>query len=206
MAAIQLPSGVQSALIQNSGLGANFVRTNPQFSAANWTTNRNHTNYHSMQAQATLRPTHGLSFTTTYTWSRDLGVKGDGTDPLDYGADYGVLGGNRKHALTSYGTYNLPLGGRDSSGWVKRLAEGWQLSWVYSASSGLPYSVTQTLRCGEGPVSIWSVRICSTRKMGTSPGDMKSLVLRRLLTPSDVSAVLTTDGNICRSLIRSAPV
>ena len=137
-------SGVQSALIQNSGLGANFVRANPQFNAANWVTNRNHTNYHSMQAQATLRPTHGLSFTTTYTWSRDLGVKGDGTDPLDYGADYGVLGGNRKHALTSYGTYNLPLGGRDSSGWVKRLAEGWQLSWVYSASSGLPYSVTQT--------------------------------------------------------------
>ena len=139
-----VPAGVQSALIQNSGLGANFIKTNPQFSSANWTTNRNHTNYHSMQAQATLRPTHGLSFTTTYTWSRDLGVKGDGTDPLDYGADYGVLGGNRNHALTSYGTYNLPLGGRDSSGWVKRLAEGWQLSWVYSASSGLPYSVTQT--------------------------------------------------------------
>ena len=83
-----VPSGVQSALIQNSGLGANFVRTNPQFSSANWVTNRNHTNYHSMQAQATLRPTHGLSFTTTYTWSRDLGVKGDGSDPLDYGADY----------------------------------------------------------------------------------------------------------------------
>jgi hypothetical protein len=139
-----VPSGVQGALIQNSGLGANFIRTNPQFSAANWSTNRNHTNYHSMQAQAILRPMHGLSFTTTYTWSRDLGVKGDGTDPLDYGADYGVLNGNRKHALTSYGTYNLPLGARDSSGWVKRLAEGWQLSWVYSANSGLPYSVTQT--------------------------------------------------------------
>jgi hypothetical protein len=136
--------GAQGLLIENSGLGSNFVRTNPQFTAANWSTNRNHTNYHSMQAQATLRPTHGLSFTTTYTWSRDLGVKGDGTDPLDYGADYGVLGGNRKHALTSYGTYNLPLAGRDSSGWVKRLAEGWQLSWVYSASSGTPYSITQT--------------------------------------------------------------
>jgi len=113
----------------------------------------NSTNYHSLQAQATLRPTHGLNFTTTYTWSKNLGIKADGsqygvawTDPLNRGADYGILGGDRRHALTSYGTYNLPFGPngyvlRDSQGWVRKLAEGWQLSWVYSASSGQPYSV-----------------------------------------------------------------
>jgi hypothetical protein len=31
---------------------------------------------------------------------------------------------------------------RGSSGWVKKLVEGWQLSWVSSMTSGLPYSVT----------------------------------------------------------------
>jgi hypothetical protein len=100
-----------------------------------------------MQTQVTLRPTHGLNFQASYTWSRNLGDRGDGTDPLNRALDYGVLGSNRKHTLTTYGTYNLPLGPngyvfRNSSGWVTRLAEGWQVSWVSSMTSGLPYSVT----------------------------------------------------------------
>jgi hypothetical protein len=122
--------------------------TNRQFGTVNWNQNMNHTNYHSMQAQVTLRPTHGLNFQATYTWSRNLGDTGAGTDPLNRAADYGILASSRSHSLTTYGTYNLPLGGpngylfRDSSSWVKKIAEGWQLSWVSSVTSGLPYSVT----------------------------------------------------------------
>ena len=119
-------SGVRARLSGIAALAQTSFVPIRQFSSANWTTNRNHTNYHSMQAQVTLRPTHGLSFTTTYTWSRDLGIKGDGTDPLDYAADYGVLDGNRTHALTSYGTYNLPLGAfpRQQRPGVKRSRKG----------------------------------------------------------------------------------
>jgi hypothetical protein len=106
----------------------------------------NHTNYHSLQGQVTLRPMHGLNFTATYTWSRNLGIR-EITDPINRAADYGILGNHRSHMLTTYGTYNLPLGSsgylfRDSSGWVKKLVEGWQLSWVSSVQSGLPFSVT----------------------------------------------------------------
>jgi hypothetical protein len=136
-------STVQGELIRRSGLGENFIWTNRQFSAANWNTNRNHTNYHSMQAQVTLRPTHGLNFQATYTWSRNLGDRGDNTDPLNPQLDYGILSSSRSHTLTTYGTYNVPIGKlRDSIAWVKKVAEGWQLSWVSSATSGLPYSVT----------------------------------------------------------------
>jgi len=61
--------GVEGALVRNSGLGENFIFTNRQFDGANIWGNHNNTNYHSMQAQVTLRPTHGLSFQASYTWS-----------------------------------------------------------------------------------------------------------------------------------------
>jgi hypothetical protein len=132
-------------LARKSGLGPNFIKTNTQFGSATWNANLNNSQYHSMQAQITMRPTHGFNFVATYTWSKNLGIRGDGTDPLNRHADYGILGSDRSHALTTYGTFNLPLGSsgfafRNSSGWVKELVEGWQLSWVSSMSSGLPYS------------------------------------------------------------------
>ena len=59
--------------------------------------------------------------------------------------------------LTTYGTYNLPLGPdgylfRNSSGWVKKLVGGWQLSWISSLTSGLPMSVStvQSMWGGSG--------------------------------------------------------
>jgi hypothetical protein len=100
-----------------------------------------------MQTQVTLRPTHGLNFQATYTWSRSLGMNAV-TDPFNRAFDYGITAGHRSHTLTTYGTYNLPFAGpngylfRDSSAWVRKLAEGWQLSWVTSMTSGLPYSAT----------------------------------------------------------------
>jgi len=86
-----VPSTVQGELIRRSGLGENFIYTNRQFGTANWNANLNHSNYHSLQTQVTLRPTHGLNFQATYTWSRSLGDRGDGTDPLNRALDYGIL-------------------------------------------------------------------------------------------------------------------
>lgn len=143
---VNVPSGTSGAVLRASNTPENFIYTNPQFSAANWQGNLNHSNYHSMQAQATLRPTRGLSFQTTYTWSRNLGI-GTIADVHNRDAAYGILGMHRSHQLTSFGTYELPFGAngflfRDSSGTVKKLIEGWQLSWIGTITSGMPASVT----------------------------------------------------------------
>ncbi len=139
--------GVNGNLLRSSGFPENFIYTNPQFAAANMWGNHLHSNYHSLQGQVTLRPTHGLNFQATYTWSRNLGVFGAPTDPLDMAADYGILSNHRSHMLQTYGAYNLPLGPsgylfRNATGFIKKAAEGWQLSWVGSVTSGLPASVT----------------------------------------------------------------
>ena len=67
-----------------------------------------------MQAQVTLRPTRGLSFQTTYTWSRNLGVGGSYTDHRDRAEDYQLTRSHRSHSFTTYGSYMLPFGARDS--------------------------------------------------------------------------------------------
>jgi hypothetical protein len=146
----KVPAGQVGALLRLSGTPEDFIMTNPQYSAANWTSNLTHSNYHSMQAQVTMRPKRGLSLQATYTWSRNLGDLPSGTtDVFNRAADYGILSSNRAHSLSTYGTYNLPFGAdgfllRNSSGWVKKAVEGWQLSWIGTKTSGLPMSMAYT--------------------------------------------------------------
>ncbi len=140
-------AGTYGRLLRNSGTPENFIYTNPQFLSATTAGNINHSNYHSMQAQVTLRPVRGLSLQGTYTWSKNLGDRGTGTNPLDRQADYGITGSDRRHSFTTYGSYTLPFGTngfllRDSSKTVKRIVEGWQLSWIATMTSGLPMSIT----------------------------------------------------------------
>jgi len=145
-----VPAGQNGGLLRNSGTVEDFVYTNPQFSAVNWFSNLTHSNYHSMQAQVTMRPKRGLSFQASYTWSRNLGdLPAGNTDVQNRAADYGLLSSNRAHQLSTYGTYNLPFGPdgflfRSSSGVLKKAVEGWQLSWVGTKTSGLPMNLTNT--------------------------------------------------------------
>jgi hypothetical protein len=137
-------------LLRNAGLGENFIVANPQFNAVNIQGNRGYSNYHSMQAQVTLRPTAGFSLVASYTWSKNLGITGNSpTDPRDFDADYTALSSDRRHVFTSYGTFELPFGPgglflKSNNGIVSRLLQSWQMSWVLSLSSGSPLNWTAT--------------------------------------------------------------
>lgn len=144
-------------LLRTAGFPENFIVTNPQFSAVNLYTNQGRANYHSMQAQVTMRPTAGVSFQASYTWSKNLGLTGASyVDPRNREADYTLLGSDRRHVLTTYGTFDLPIGPNKllfsgSSGILARFLEGWQASWIANFSSGEPLNVTaQTTLFGTG--------------------------------------------------------
>ena len=129
----------------------NFIKTNPQFNSVTVYNNLGSSNYNSMQAQITMRPTHGLSFQGSYTWSKSLGYSGSWTDILNRSADYTVQGADRRHVFTTYGTFDLPFGPNrlllsKTSGALERLVQGWQLSWIGNASSGSPLSISAALR------------------------------------------------------------
>jgi hypothetical protein len=154
------PAGVNGALLRYSGTQENFIYTNPQFGTANWVSNRAHANYHSMQAQVTMRPTQGLNFQVSYTWSRNLGDQGQITDQFNRAADYGLLASNRTHNIASYGSYTLPLGAKgylfkNSGKPVQRIVEGWQISWTNAWMSGPPASASITYQ-GVALNSMWA--------------------------------------------------
>jgi hypothetical protein len=155
-----VPSGTSGQVLRNGCLPTqmvnnacvghtpeNFIYTNPQFASATINSNLGHSNYHSMQAQVTMRPTRGLSLQTTYTWSRNLSDQGQTDYRQGASREFYLDPQHRSHALSGYGTFDLPFGAngflfRNATGAFKKGIEGWQLSWITSLTSGLPGSMT----------------------------------------------------------------
>src|SRR6185369_6408481 len=116
------------------------------FGTATLQTNMGNTNYHSLQAQGTLRPVAGVSFQASYTWSKLLGNAGGYTNPVDRKPDYGLQTGDRRHDFRTNGSFELPFGpgklmARNSSGFLARAIESWQMTWIVGLASGAPTSI-----------------------------------------------------------------
>ena len=125
----------------------NWIVTNPQFDNASLFSNSGSSNYHSLQVQATLRPVHGLSVQGTYVWSKALAVPTSGyINPADRQKDYQLSTQDVAHGLRANGTFELPIGPNklllpNSSGWVARLIERWQTSFIVNLDSGRPGNI-----------------------------------------------------------------
>ena len=118
-----------------------YMVANPQLGTPTFITNGNSSNYHSLQTQGTLRPIAGISMQGTYTWSRNLGISGDATDPTNRRADYTLTNSDRRHDFRMNGTFELPFGPNrlllgNSSGWIARAIERWQTSLIFNWNSG----------------------------------------------------------------------
>jgi hypothetical protein len=136
-------TGSYGQILRVAGMPENILTASPQYGTANWTGNLNHANYHSMQAQVTMRPNHGIGLSATYTWSRNMTMGLYGYPDFGNRAqEYQAYVMNRPHQLTTYGTFDLPFGPNRwllssvSPNIVGRIIGGWQLSWIASASTG----------------------------------------------------------------------
>jgi hypothetical protein len=116
-----------------------------------------------------MRPTNGLSVQTTYSWSKSMqlgGGSGPGianpgttggaayTDPLNRSLDK-TRGIESLHSLLANGTLELPFGPNklmfgSTSGWVERVIERWQTSFILNMATGQPVSIAGagTMRYG----------------------------------------------------------
>lgn len=143
-----IPAGVNGAVLRFNGFPENFIKTNPQFNQAYMIASVNSNNYHSMEAQVTMRPAAGISMQSTYTWSKNLGIRAGNTytNPVDRHADYAVLDDTRVHDFRTNGTFSLPIGPNklflgNSSGTLARIIENWQMSWIVNLNSGQPMNL-----------------------------------------------------------------
>jgi hypothetical protein len=124
----------------------NYFIANPQWSSAIYASNLGFSNYNSVEVQFTMRPIHGLSFQTTYGLSKTMVQPGNGfTDPLLPTKDYGKSLQSVGSDLRTNGSFELPIGPNklllgNSSGWMARALERWQMGFIYNISAGAPRS------------------------------------------------------------------
>jgi len=151
----------------------NYLTNNPQLSNALYYGNLARSNYHALQVSYTLRPTAGFSVQTTYSYAKsmqlgsgggaglaDAGTAGAGfgtaayTDPLQRDLDR-MRGAEPLHSLRTNGTIELPIGPNKllfsgASGWLARVIERWQTSFILNLATGQPVSIggAGTMRYG----------------------------------------------------------
>lgn len=113
----------------------------------------NSTNYQSLQVQLVKRATHGLGFTTAYTWGKAEGFVTGGQDGglLFFAGpahrNYAVLDFDRTNNLSQTVSYEPPIGKGHkylATGPAAFLLGNWRISAVVQAVSGLPFSITGT--------------------------------------------------------------
>jgi len=135
---------------------------NPQFGSASLSGNIDNSIYHSGQATLRKQLSHGFTGQFNYTWSKNLGnsaagnnSSGDTTantrNPRNRQLQRGLIGFDRTHDIKAHGTWDLPFGSNrgllsNAPAWLDRVVGGWQISSIFSWTSGAPLSFTSSRR------------------------------------------------------------
>jgi len=105
--------------------------------------------YHGGTLRVEKRFGQGLTFLTTYTWSKSMsdnpGWRGGGQglsaagaqNILDRGAEKGLADLDHRHRFTVASVYELPFG-KSSTGLMKHIIGGWATDGIVQLQSGLP--------------------------------------------------------------------
>jgi hypothetical protein len=151
----QNPALSAGAVPGASALPANFLRPFQGYGAINRTMSVGYNKFHSMQASINRRFRNGLQFTVNYTLGRNKGTDRNGVRvgrdasgaivlrPDQDRASYHLEAVDRTHVLRATFVWDLPdLHRSGAAGSVLSAAvNDWQLSGVFSAASGAPYTV-----------------------------------------------------------------
>jgi hypothetical protein len=135
----------------NRCFAENYISFSPQLGTTTYIDNTAHSSYNSVQGTITVRPTQGITYTANYSIIKSLALPGSGYADfrnmrLDYTDD---SGSSHNYEFRSNGSFELPVGPNklvmgNSSGWVARLVERWQMNVIYNVTSGSWTNITST--------------------------------------------------------------
>jgi hypothetical protein len=114
--------------------------------------------FNAMTARVVRRFNHGLSFDSSYTWSRSMDDASDtGTtnaeynlpqDPFAMGQEKALSSFDHRQRLTANMVYDLPFP-VDTSRWLRSTLTGWRAAGILTAQSGAPFTVNLSSAAGE---------------------------------------------------------
>ncbi|HXG92550.1 MAG TPA: TonB-dependent receptor [Blastocatellia bacterium] len=121
-----------------------FVTPNPRLGNVNLMLTDVNSNFNALLLGITRRFSRGLLFNSEYRWSKSLDTCSNDHDcrqtyPFDQSTEYGPSDFDVRHAFKAAAVWELPIF-RNRSDPVGRLAGGWELSGIITASSGFPWT------------------------------------------------------------------
>jgi hypothetical protein len=140
-------------------LNAAYIRPFPNFGTFTTADSYGDSNYHSLQAKLTRRFSAGATFIAAYNYGHSIdntNGEGGGSGGSGYIMDDRNARLNRgssdfdvRHRLTFSGVYELPFGPGhalfgSAKGLAAKLLEGWQLTGMWQAQTGFPFTIVQS--------------------------------------------------------------
>jgi hypothetical protein len=102
--------------------------------------------YHSFQLTVNRRYARGFTLLGSYTFSKDIGLtssQGEGSlgtrDPNNWNLDKGLMSTDRPHIVAISSVWEVPVPYQNRL--LKQALGGWELTGIYTASSGAPLTV-----------------------------------------------------------------
>jgi hypothetical protein len=144
-----------AALYANALIEPN-VGLSSQFGSNAFVTNKGSSSYNGLLISLRKRFSQGLQFDVNYTLSNSLDNQSTVTNTVTSGGlicdatNLRVCRGpsdfDLRHLFNVNGIWELPVGrgrafGANAPGWLNTIIGGWQISAIYSARSGLPFSL-----------------------------------------------------------------
>jgi len=128
------------------------LRPNPSLSSDNYYDNSDSSHYYAWQTSLRKRYSNGLIANLHYTWGKALAYnRGDigfgGTyiqDFFNIKANKGRPEGDIGHNFVADFVYTIPAPGSWKGIPARAIAQGWELSGIFSARSGLPLVISET--------------------------------------------------------------
>lgn len=145
-------------LLYANGLLNQNVGMSAQFGTNIYVSNQGASSYDGLLTSLRKRFSHGLQFDFNYTWSHSIDNGSSVVNTVVGGLvcdlrDLRVCRGNSdfdiRHLVNANFIYELPFGrgrmfGSGVPGWANHIIGGWEVSGIFTARSGLPFSTTTT--------------------------------------------------------------
>ena len=145
-------------LLYANGLLAPNVGMSAQFGSNIYISNQGASSYDGMLVSLRKRFSHNLQFDLNYTWSHSIDNGSSVVNTVTGGLvcdlrDLRVCRGNSdfdiRHLWNANFIYELPFGrgqrfGSGAPGWLNQIIGGWEVTGIFTARSGLPFTTTTT--------------------------------------------------------------
>jgi hypothetical protein len=142
---------------------ANARRPYPQLTAFTTIRWNGWATFNALTLKAERRFARGLSFETTYTWSKSIDDASDtGTTNNEYNLPKNSYAPQLEKAPSSFDhrnrftanlVYDLPIG-KTSNGFMRAAIAGWRASGLFAAQSGAPFTVNLSTAAGNEPADV----------------------------------------------------